>query len=269
MNILIIGYGIIGHWVHGRFPDATPFDLELNENTKNQIMNTAYDIAFVCVPTDMMEDGSCDTSIVEQVITEHKGHVEHFCIRSTISPGTTAKIRESIYDKVAFSPEYAGATQHANAHEYNFVILGGNKETCNFVLSAYEKYVDGRFKTYLTDSLTAEVVKYAENTWIAAKVSFCNEFARICKSFGVNYREFRELWLADPRINPSHTFVYEKTPFYDSHCLNKDIPGIVNACEKAGYDARLIKAIEAYNREAKELKEDREEKADANNVYMG
>ena len=79
------------------------------------------------------------------------------------------------------------------------------------------------------------------------KVSFCNEFARICAQFGVNYREWRELWLADPRINPSHTFVYQDAPYYDSHCLNKDIPAIIIASEKAGYRPGLLQAMEKYN----------------------
>jgi len=247
MKILIIGYGVIGKWVHELFPDATPFDVDLNQHTKDQIMSEQYDIAFVCVPTDMLQDGSCDTSIVEQVITEHKNHVNVFCIRSTIAPGTTESIKQTIYSKVVFSPEYSGSTQHSNNYDYDFVIIGGNGESGDMVASVYEQICDGRLKIYQTDALTAELVKYGENAWIAFKVSFCNEFARICETFGADYRKWRELWLADPRINPAHTFVYKEAPYYDSHCLNKDIPAIIRAAEKAGYPPGLLRAMEAYN----------------------
>lgn len=58
------------------------------------------------------------------------------------------------------------------------------------------------------------------------KVSFCIEFYNIAEKLGVNYEDLRELFILDPRVNPAHTFVYRDHPYYDSHCLNKDIPAI-------------------------------------------
>ena len=57
----------------------------------------------------------------------------------------------------------------------------------------------------------------------------------------------RELFLLDPRVNPSHTFVYEDTPYWDSHCLNKDVPSIANQ-----FNVTLLKDIIKFNNKQKE-----------------
>lgn len=255
MKILIIGGGVVGKNMKKIFQHADVYDIDMSETCKANINQQYYDIGFICVPTDKLKDGSCDTSIVKKAIFQHKHHVDHFCIKSTVPPFTTEDIVTEITPNVCFSPEYFGGTQHANAHEYNFVILGSpilDGETVQMVAAAYEEVYPGDLKIHFTDSRTAELVKYGENAWLAMKVSFCNEFARICDAFGCEYRNWRELWLADPRINRSHTFVYNNKPYYDSHCLNKDVPGIIKAVEKQGYVPELLINMEKYNNKHKE-----------------
>ena len=65
-----------------------------------------------------------------------------------------------------------------------------------------------------------------ENCYLATKVVFCNQFNKISEQIGVNYEELRELFIKDPRVDPSHTFVYKDKPYYDSHCLNKDVSAL-------------------------------------------
>lgn len=240
MKKLIIGYGVVGKNMHKLFPESDIHDCNGNSTKKNIV----YDVAFVCVPTKKKRDGSCDTSIVEACVHEHQARV--FVIKSTITPGTTQKMNKAGIDCV-FSPEYFGSTQHANGGDYNFVILGGRKELCDIAAEAYKYKMTGDFKIIFTDTKTAELCKYMENSFLAMKVSFCNEFKRIAEAFGVNYNELRELFILDPRVNPSHTFVYADTPYYDSHCLNKDIPGIIKAVERRGYDPELLKIMHTIN----------------------
>lgn len=85
---------------------------------------------------------------------------------------------------------------------------------------------DARHKFMMTDAKTAELAKYMENAYLATKVTFCNEFFRIAESIGVHYEELRELVTLDPRIDPSHTFVYRDHPYWKSHCLDKDVKAI-------------------------------------------
>ena len=220
MSIVIIGYGVVGQNMHKVFPEAV-----LHDPVKGFTATGKYDIGFVCVPTEMLPNGQADLSIIRAVAAEWKTECRVVCIKSTVPPGTTAELGYNLI----FSPEYFGATQHAGTVDYDYVILGGRKPCCDIVAEVYKEKYSAQLKIVYTTSRNAELTKYMDNCWLATKVTFCNEFYRIAKSYGSNYNELRELWLMDPRINRSHTFVYEDHPYYDSHCLNKDVPAIVHA----------------------------------------
>ena len=85
-----------------------------------------------------------------------------------------------------------------------------------------------------------------ENCWLATKVSFCNQFYEIANKNGIDYEELRELFILDPRVNPSHTFAYRDHPYWNSHCLNKDVPALAQWA-----DAELIKAVIKFNEKQK------------------
>lgn len=250
MRTVIIGYGTVGKNMLKLFPESDVHDPILDIDAIGH-----YDVGFVCVPTDMLEDGSADTSIVIDAIESNADKCDVFCIKSTVPPGTTDSLIDAGY-RVVMSPEYFGGTQHANAVDYDFVILGGTPEDRAVVAKCYEEVKPASLRILQTTPTTAELVKYGENAFLAMKVSFANEFARICKSFGVDYREWRELWLQDPRINRSHTFVYEEHPYYDSHCLTKDIPAIIRASIENGYSPELLLSMERYNEAAKKATQD-------------
>ena len=78
------------------------------------------------------------------------------------------------------------------------------------------------------------------------KTSFCQQFFDIAERAGVCYEELRELFTLDPRVGSSHTFVYRDHPYWDSHCLNKDVPAIANA-----YQAELLLSMIEFNERRK------------------
>ena len=96
------------------------------------------------------------------------------------------------------------------------------------------------------DSTTAELAKYMENSWIATKVSFCVQFYQLAKKLDVSYEELRELFILDPRVNPSHTFVYETHPYWHSHCLDKDVIAIAKS-----ENAELLLDVIRFNEKSK------------------
>ncbi len=243
MKILIIGYGVVGQNMHKIFPEATVIDP--NEGIYPVSDDETYDVGFICVPTEMLPDGKADVSIVLEAIAEHQD-CEVLCIKSAVPPGTTQPLIDE-GRRIVVSPEYFGATQHANAVDYDFVILGGRLDDTIRVALAYQEVKAAGFRIDQTDATTVELVKYMENAWIATKVTFCNEFANIAQAFGVHYSVLRELWLADPRVNPSHTFVYPDAPGWDSHCLNKDIPAIIAASRDAGYQPYFLQVMVMAN----------------------
>lgn len=245
MNILIVGYGNIGKHIYAELAPLKPdiYDPYQNEyKTKKQIK---YDMAFICVPTDKLPDGSCDTSVVELAVSRTDADI--IVIKSTVPPETTKRLIAESGKKIIFSPEHYGVTQHCRK-DPGFIILGGEKGLCEKVAQAYARIKNGYYKFYFTDSTTAELTKYMLNTFLALKVTFCNEFADIAAKYGVSYPELRELFVADDRVGNSHTFVYPEKPYYDSHCFNKDVPALLHF---AGDIAPLTDCMDRINSERK------------------
>lgn len=245
-SILIIGYGIVGHNLHKELIDLDPDIIDKYKPEVNRIGRSSYDVGFICVDTPLV-DGVVDIKEVKNAINEY--NCEVYVIKSTCPVGTVRKFTNETGKRIVFSPEYYGNTKHCNNYKFDFTILGGSKENCNKVIQAILPCYDGRHVFKIVDPEIAEVTKFMENSWIATKVSFCQSFYNICKEVGINYEELRELFLLDPRVNPSHTFVYEDTPYWDSHCLNKDVTSIANQ-----YNNELLKDIIKFNEKQKHLK---------------
>jgi len=243
-DVLIVGNGVVGSNLALELSALEPdmYDKYKGEDGRNL---GGYEVAFICVDTPRTEDSACDVSEVRNAIMENDADL--YVVKSTVLPGTTEMLMSETGKRIVFSPEYYGATQHCNNHDYEFTILGGAKGDCARVVQLLQRVYDGRHEFRITDARTAELAKYMENAWLAAKVSFCCQFCDIADSIGVAYEELRELFILDPRVNPSHTFVYRDHPYWESHCLDKDVRAVGDE-----FDAPLIKAIVAFNEAKKE-----------------
>lgn len=211
MEILIVGYGVVGHNLAQEIKNLKPdiFDkYKIKYNTKRDIK---YDISFICVDTPLLSNYQLDTNEVKNAILENESEI--YVIKSTCPIGTIDKLKQETKKRIVFSPEYYGGTQHCNNFDFNFTILGGDKKDCLKVIEALQHCYDGRHQFRITDSKTAELTKFMENSFLATKVSFCNQFYNICKQQGIDYEELRELFILDKRMGESHTFVYKDTPY--------------------------------------------------------
>lgn len=249
MNILLCGYGAIGKRMKeeysklGNLDIYDPYVKEEEIITVFVALKKYYDFAFLALPTPT-KDGLCDTSVVAEMIGKLHDKVGVIVIRSTVSVGFTKEISKT-YGNVVFCPEFYGTTQHQVKND--FLILGGKRELCNKVAQLYYKVKPANFKIkFYEDPTTAEMIKYMENCYLATKVVFCNSFAAACKKAGVEYDDVREGWLMDERVEPSHTIVYEDHPYYDSHCLNKDIPAFYNQ-----FEDEFMSMVDAINKRRK------------------
>lgn len=244
-DVLIIGYGNVGRNLHKEY---SKLDIDIYDKFKvecNTKQEKKYKVAIICVDTPYVSnENTCDISQVENALQENDAEI--YVIKSTVLPTTTERLAKKYHKKIIFSPEYYGTTQFANNYVFDFTILGGNIETCKVVAQLLQNVYDGRHRFYFVDSKTAELCKYMENSFLATKVSFCQQFYEIAKEIGVNYEELRELFIADRRVNPSHTFVFDDHPYWKSHCLDKDVPAIAEA-----YDAKFLKAVIEFNNEQK------------------
>lgn len=243
-NVLIVGYGVVGHNLYNDLIKLKPdiYDkFKTGYNTKRDIK---YDFAFICVDTPFNEKGDCDITEVCNAIKENDADV--YVIKSTILPGTTERIVKETGKNVIFSPEYYGGTQHCNNFDFAFTILGGDRASCKKVVQLLQEIYDARHIFHLTNSKTAELTKYMENSYLATKVTFCTQFYEIANKLGVDYEELRELFCLDVRVNKSHTFVYDEHPYWQSHCLDKDVPAIANFA-----DAEFLKSVIDFNKKQK------------------
>ncbi len=242
MKITIVGYGRVGKAVEELLGDHYVLATDSYEG----------DLGIVCVPTPSKEDGSCDTSIVEEVVG--KLRTKLILIKSTVEPGTTDKLIEKTGKRIVFSPEYIGESKYYNPYfnermlDCPYVVLGGSNRDCNVILDVLVP-VMGPTKTYYkTTSLNAEIIKYMENAFFATKVAFVNEMYEICKSLGADWHSVREGWLLDPRVNKMHTAVIKKG--YSGKCFPKDIKALIKVAESKGYKSELLKKVDKWSRKS-------------------
>lgn len=285
-KVAVIGHGYVGKSVarffrehfplviydhhHSSLPQVHEADWEREFGkpaiftTQNHSAVNECDLAVVCVPTPMFSDGSVNLGHINAVFSWLK--VPLVLIKSTIPPGTVEKLSAQFPNlKIAFSPEYIGEGKYqvqwwkdknyphpTDMKYHDFQIFGGDPTTTSAIIPFFQKVVGPEPKMIQTDSRTAELCKYMENSWGYMKVMFCNEFYDIAKAFGVDYHELRELWLLDGRVERMHTAVFIDNRKVGGKCFPKDVNGIVKASEAAGFEPKLLKAVLNKNEEINE-----------------
>lgn len=236
-KIGIIGQGFVGTAVREGL--QTHFDIETYDKYKESTCDSVQGLCektkyiFVCLPTPMRSNGSCDLSIVEQTIHEidkhSDGHVA--IIKSTVPPGTTSRLNaECDTLNVVFNPEFLTEANYIDDFKYQTrIIIGGEVKSTNVVRGLYKK-VFYNTPIIKTDSTTAEMVKYFLNCFLATKVSFANEMKDISDNIGIDYDKVVEYALYDSRIGKSHF----STPGPDGRrgfggsCFPKDINAMIH-----------------------------------------
>lgn len=267
-RIGIVGLGYVGKAFYKFFQNhhfVVAYDVKFDHVNNHQLGEREFnlgdkfdindcDVAVVCVPTPMKEDGSCDTSIVEEVIDWIACPM--ILLKSTVSPGTTKSLKEKMGKHIIFSPEYIGESLywtpysfHKDVIETPFFIFGGEGEDTSKMVDLFLP-IAGPCKKYIqTSSESAELAKYCENCFYHTKIMFFYEFSRICEAHNVDWNVVRELFLLDPRVNPMHTLVkkdYVGTPVAGK-CLVKDLSALIKSSQERGYDPHFLKEVRRTN----------------------
>ena len=209
------------------------------------------DFAIVCVPTPELPDGHCDLSSVESALSALP--CERVLLKSTVPPGTTDQLIAATGKQICFWPEYIGQSRYYNPffassiEEVPFVILGGEPGLRHWFIDVLMARL-GPTKVYFQcAAVEAELAKYAENSYIATKITFTNEFRGIAEAFGADWHTVREAWLLDPRVERMHTAVFSDAPGFSGRCLPKDVRALVAAAIDAGYGPALLQQVLASN----------------------
>jgi UDPglucose 6-dehydrogenase len=218
MDIKIYGFGWVGKAMKNLFPNARVHDPHLGMKSTKKA-----DVAFVCVPTPNLPDGSLDMSIVEDVITNSQEDL--IIIRSATQPGTADKL-EKLGKNIVTQPEYLGETvAHPLLEEADrqFLIIGGRPESRRKAIELYQQVYNANISIRQVSNLEAEVIKLSENRAIMFKVLQCQELYDACEANGVDYYTIRDaVYGDDPRFNLWWTFVYPDNRGANSKCIPKD-----------------------------------------------
>lgn len=257
MKIGIIGHGYVGKGMERLFAGA--YDLAIYDiaTQPDASVLAGCGLVVISVPTPDAGDGSCDISaVVEATSLALKTCDGLVCIKSAVPPGTTDALnRDFRTDRIHVSPEYMGEPANfvppwdypdpRDARQHDFVIVGGPR--AGEVLDVFQRVMATSARYVACSALEAELTKRVENAFLATKVTFCNEMARIAAAHGVDWHTLRELWLMDSRVGRSHTAVFRDRPGFGGKCLPKDLSALISEAEAAGVEASLLKAVRATN----------------------
>ena len=253
MKIGIVGQGYVGTAVKEVFSkhyETNTFDLngDCTCKTLHELVNTS-DIIFVCVPTPMKKDGSCDTSIVEGVVKDINETVncnqdgKIVAIKSTIPPGTTNKLNKKCKNiSVIFNPEFLTEANFIDDFKnQNRIIIGGERPSTTKLRQVYSLAFP-KAKIVKTGSITAEMVKYFTNTFLATKVSFANEMKLICDELNIDYDKVVEYSTYDDRLGKSHWAVPgpDGKNGFGGSCFPKDLNALIDLCYKKSIKANTL-----------------------------
>ena len=255
MKIGIVGQGYVGTAVKEVFSkhyDVETYDLDKDKCSVDYLEDLVEltNIIFVCVPTPMKKDGSCDTSIVEAIVKDINDMVVSrnvsgriIAIKSTIPPGTTDRLNKECHNiPVIFNPEFLTEANFIDDFKnQNRIIIGGVRPASTKLRQIYS-LVFPEAKIVKTGSTTAEMVKYITNTFLATKVSFSNEMKMLCDKLNIDYDKVVEYSTYDERLGKSHWAVPgpDGKLGFGGSCFPKDLNAILDVCRELGVPAKTL-----------------------------
>jgi GDP-mannose 6-dehydrogenase len=221
------------------------------------------DLSLICVGTPSLGNGHIDLAYVKRVcqqigeaLKDHHGHT--VVVRSTMLPGTMREVvipglevasglKAGDDFGLCINPEFLreGTAVHDYFHPPKTVIGEIDKASGDVLVKLY-----GHMPCPLirTDYETAEMVKYADNTWHALKVAFANELGNICKGLGLDSHKLMDIFCQDTKLNLSPYYLKPGFAFGGS-CLPKDVRALAYKAKMLDVPVPIINAIMPSNQE--------------------
>lgn len=219
---------------------------------------TKTDISLICVGTPSRSDGAQNLSFVHRVshqigeAIKEKGSEHTVVLRSTVTPGTTLRVRDIIEEvtgpdqvHVAFNPEFL--REGSSIQDFDnppYTVIGALDETADKHLREIYAGVSGPVIT--TEPTVAELIKMTANAWHATKITFANEIGRLAKLAGVDGREVMNIIMQDTKLNVSKA--YMRPGFaYGGSCLPKDVRALSFLGRMENTPVPLLDSLERSN----------------------
>jgi UDPglucose 6-dehydrogenase len=226
------------------------------------------DMIFICVGTPSDERGHTDLKYIHAAADDiaatlktlgPKQKPKVIVVKSTVPVGTTLEVKSRIRDKVgpdipfsvADNPEFLKEGDAiSDFNKPDRVVVGVEDDrTGEMFRQLYDPFVRQGHPIFLMDILSAEMVKYASNNFLATKISFINEMANLCEAYGADIAKVREGMCSDKRIG--NQFLYPGLG-YGGSCFPKDTLACIMMGDKAGIEARLSKSVHEVNQKQRD-----------------
>lgn len=230
------------------------------------------DIIFLALPTPPGGDGAADLSYVlgmadtlGKIITDYKIIVD----KSTVPVGTADLVHEAIAQNtqvefdVVSNPEFLREGVAVDDFmKPDRVVIGTSSEKARRIMERlYKPYVMSGNPIIFMDERSAEMTKYAANSFLATKISFMNEIANLCERTGANVDMIRKGIGSDDRIGKRFLFAGIG---YGGSCFPKDVQALEKTAQDYAYDFKILNAVMAVNKVQKQLFFDK-----INSIYNG
>ncbi len=214
------------------------------------------DVIFIAVGTPPKDTGETDLSHVEAVATQIGRSMDRYKVvvnKSTVPVGTGEFVREVItrhqprpidFDVVS-NPEFLreGSAIEDTLRPDRIVIGAPNQQVA---MTLVELYAPLERPMIITDLPSAEVIKYASNGFLAAKISFINAIANICEAAGADVSQVMKGMGLDTRIGMQFL---QAGLGYGGSCFPKDVDSLIHTASRLGYDFKLLRSVVEINKE--------------------
>jgi nucleotide sugar dehydrogenase len=267
MKLAIVGKGFVGNAVYCGFDTSTTqitvVDPVHSSTSLAQAVLDNPELLFVCVPTPESITGAVDTSVVSTVLAEisaadYPGVV---VIKSTITPNFLTEFAADYQNlRIVYNPEFLTAANAVN----DFInpamqILGGKRSDTVVVEQAYlDHSLVKVVPTFKTDIVTASLIKYTINCWLATKVSFMNELHQLHSQSGADstWAQFTDMLTRDSRIGTSHVNVPgpDGEFGFGGHCFPKDTQGLLHYADLMNVDLSVLQQAVSKNNKIRKSK---------------
>ena len=256
------------------------FEPELEKTLKKGLKNKLHiesdisavldcDLIFVTVGTPQNKTGGIELSIIKKAMTSLGKNIrnskkEHIIlIKSTVVPGTIKDVILPILENnskkkagkdfgLISNPEFLQESTAIKDTEFpHAVVLGGYKTKFMKKVEKFFTKLHPKTPIIITNHQTAEMIKYANNSFLATKISFINQLSNICQKIpGANIDDIAKTIGLDPRIGG---LFLNAGPGYGGSCLPKDMKALINFAKITGVKPTLLNAVEDVN--VKQLEE--------------
>lgn len=233
--------------------------LKFTDDLKTAVENST--VCFIAVGTPQGEDGSADLSYVYDVAKSIGKYMNGYKVivdKSTVPVGTAQKVTEIIKTQtdiefdVVSNPEFL--KQGAAVDDFlkpDRVVIGSNSQRATEIMQElYSPFLRTGNPVIIMDVKSAEMTKYAANSFLAVKISYANEIANICEKVGADAEMVRIGMCSDKRIGSQFLFAGLG---YGGSCFPKDVKAMIKTAQINGCSSSLLEAADTVNKEQRIL----------------